>query len=183
MNNNNFFFTILILFFIGCSPWKKKFISEGDYETAINNAIIDFINTNNSIEEFNTFHIIMDSNQDIIGISIIGDTNKWLLGNKKIGDTVEYFPTKYKEIEDNLFYWNDSTKVLDKNMIDILNKYEILDNKQYPNYMIPDGGGYSSQSGAVHYYFCKSNYLKYKKIKSTVSIGYYDPPKLNCNSK
>lgn len=180
MRTLNILVIAIIILANSCAPWKDNLKEKGSQEVAINNAIVDFLNTHNSVEEFNTFHIIKVHNESTLGISILGDTNKWRLGKLKVGDTNEYFPTKFKEIRGNLFYWNDANDVLNQDMIDIMRKYDILNTLEYPNYGIPAENSHSYSKGAIHYFFCKTNYLKYKKVKTTVSIGYYKPPNLNC---
>lgn len=179
MKPRYFLLFILSFLFIGCSSWKGGLTAYGNYEVAINNAIIDYLNTSGLNKEFNTFHIIKSSNESIIGISINGDTNKWQLGDIKIGDNRKYFPSRFKEVDGKLFYWSDSTVAVSDHIIHIMKKYNVIDTTKYPNYIIPDESGRYSK-GAVHYYFCSTNYLKYKKVKTTISIGYYKPPSLNC---
>lgn len=174
-----YIFILVIILSNSCVSWKGNLLADGNNEVAINNAIIDFLNSSRFKDEFNAFHIIKIINENTISISILGDTNKWLLGKMEVGDKNEYFPTRFKEIDKKLFYWSDSTTALNNDMINIMLKYNVLDTIKYPNYMIPDGTGKSSKKG-VHYYFCKTNFLKYKKVYSTISIGYYEPPNLNC---
>lgn len=180
MKSKVFLLGVLSFSLVNCSPWKDNLTANGGYETAIDNAITDYLNTSRLNKEFNTYHVIKISNQNTIGVSINGDTNKWQMGEMKVGDKNEYFPTKFKKVDDKLFYWSDSTVTINNDIIDVMKKYDILDTEKHPNYVIPDETGRYSE-GAVHYYFCKTNYLKYKKVNSKVSIGYYKPPSLNCN--
>ncbi len=158
---------------------KDDLKANGNYEVAINNSIIDYLNTYRLNNEFNIFHVIKISNENIIGVSINGGTNKWQLDDIKVGDKRKYFPSRFKEIDGKLFYWSDLTSVVRDGIIHIMKKYKILDAIKYPNYFILDETGHYSK-GEVDYYFCKTNYLKYKKVKTTISIGYYKPPNLNC---
>lgn len=172
---------LILLIFIttSCSTWKANLSKIGDSDNAIENAILDFLNTSKYSEGFNTFHIIKISNNNTIGISIIGDDNKWLLEESKIGEKNNYFPSKFREIDGKLFYWNDSDIVVNSSIIDVMNKYGILEIQKKRLNEIPEGLGNSSKK-AVHYYFCKINLLKYKKVNSTISIGYYKPPRIIC---
>lgn len=181
MKRTYFLNFILSLSLIGCASWKDKLKTSGNYEVAVENAIIDYLNTARHNKEFNTFHIINKLNDKVIGVSINGDANKWQMGEIKVGEKRKYFPSRFKEVEGKLFYWSDSTVSVTHNMIDIMKQYKILDTIKHSNNEIPDEVGPYSK-GAVHYYFCKTNFLKYKKVKSTISIGYYEPPKLNCKN-
>ena len=164
---------------ISCAPWKSNLNKEGNYEVAVNNAIIDYLNTSQLNKEFNSYHVINVTNENSIGVSINGDTNKWQIGDVNVGDNRKYFPSRFEVVDGKLFYWSDSTVAVSQELIDVMKKYDILDTIKYPKNFIPDSNGLSSE-GAVHYYFCKTNYLKYKKKESTIEIGYYDPPTLNC---
>ncbi|MFN3757507.1 MAG: hypothetical protein ACK4RM_11180 [Flavobacterium sp.] len=177
----SFCFSIISVcfFIVCCSTWKSQLVKYGDDEIAITNAINDYLNTSRINKDFNVYHIIKWSQDDVLGISINGDNVKWQLGNVNVGDKRKYFPSRFKEFNGKLFYWSDSTQVVSNEMIEIMKNYNILDTFKYPKGVIPDGIGESSEGG-VHYYFCKSNLLKYKKVKSKIAIGYYEPPKLNC---
>jgi len=182
MNLKHVLFYIIINLVFSCAPWKESLKASGNYEVAVNNAIIDYLNTSKINKGFNVFHIFTVFHKDIIGVGINGDTGKWQLGDIKVGDNNKYFPTRFKLVDKKLFYWSDSTVTITHKVINVMKKYNILDTIDYPDYIIPNQTGPYSE-GAVDYYFCKTNYLKYKKSKSTISIGYYKFPNLNCDIK
>lgn len=100
-----------------------------------------------------------------------------------------YFPNRYVEKKGKLFLWNDGITLLQKDILEIMDKYKILDSidvkkelgllpKDYSDerVLIMD-----SRLKAVNYYICKSNIRKYKKVITNKAVGYYEPPKLECN--
>ena len=173
-------FCVLCFLLVACVPWKDKLKASGNYEVAINNAILDYLNTSKLNEEFKSFHIITILNENVIAVSINGDESVWQIGDIKVGDKRKYFPSKFKEVKGKLFYWSDSTVAVNHNIMDVMKNYKVLDTTKYQNNFIPDVNSRYSK-GAVHYYFCKTDYMKYKKINSKISIGYYKAPNLNCN--
>ena len=64
---------ITMLAVSGCAVWKKSLSANGDIYVAINNCIIDFINTSNLFKADSIFAIDIIENEDIyvIGISPI----------------------------------------------------------------------------------------------------------------
>jgi len=183
MNLKHILFCFIITLSCSCAPWKEGLKASGNYEVAVNNAIIDYLNTSKINREFNVFQIFTVFKKNLVGIGINGDTGKWQLGDIKVGDNNKYFPTRFKVVKGKLFYWSDSTVIVTKKVINVMKKYNILDTIKYPDYVIiPEQTGLYSK-GEVDYYFCKTNYLKYKKVKSTISVGYYKLPNLNCDKR
>lgn len=96
-----------------------------------------------------------------------------------VGSKGSSLPTRYIEKDGKLFYWFDDDYPLTEEMLAILWKYDLLfdDTKGlvgFPQFSIND-----SQKG-VHYYFCKNDLSRYKRIITNIAIGYYKPPKLKC---
>ncbi|MGB5990635.1 MAG: hypothetical protein WBG43_12975 [Marinifilaceae bacterium] len=91
----------------------------------------------------------------ILGVSIVGSTNK-------------------------LFICNDSNSALTKELIFKLSQYNHIDSTNVngivtlTEYIIDD-----SKEG-VDYYFYKDNLTNYKKIRTSVAMGWYDCPTLKC---
>lgn len=173
-------FLLALCLIISCAPWKADLNKSGGYEVAVNNAITDYVNTSRLNRGFDSYHLLIVTNENTIGVSINGDSGKWQIGDIEVGDKRKYFPSRFEVVDGELFYWSDSTVAVSRATIDIMKKFNILDTVKYSENIIPDENGLYSE-GAVHYYFCKTNYLKYKKKKSTTAIGYYKPPKLNCS--
>ena len=67
---------ITMLAVSGCAVWKKSLSANGDIYVAINNCIIDFINTSNLFKADSIFSIDISENEDIYVIGIGGAVNK-----------------------------------------------------------------------------------------------------------
>jgi hypothetical protein len=166
---------IILLLLQGCATWKTSLSPQGDYDSAIKNAISDFSNTTSLFREDRTFSVgIKNLNNGIIGISILGNVNKFIITEDGKSSRL---PTKYLEYKGKLFYWYDESYPLNKDIIDKLDKCNLIDSVKSIAFakLIND----DAKKG-MDYYFCKNNLLKYKKIKTNQAIGYYEPPKLDC---
>lgn len=158
-------------------------MSNGNQNDAVQNAIIDFLHTERLSKKDRIFSVNVDTLSDkIIGISIIGFEDKLVLHpENKIGTSHPYFPTKYLEKENKLFYWYDPESKITEELMLILSKYNKIDSSYvHGNYEFTII--FDDKKKGVDYYFCMNNLLTYKKVRTTVAIGWYDPPKLKCDS-
>ncbi|MDU1891754.1 MAG: hypothetical protein E6767_13795 [Dysgonomonas sp.] len=164
------------------SKWKETLVSDGDINSVVNNIITDFTHTSGLFKKDSVFSIIItDTNDGKLIIGIGGAVNKiYPKADFKIGDYDDNIPNQYIIIEDKLFYWDDSKKTINQEIIDILKKYDHIDFKWHEEYaliplVIDDG------AEGVVYYVCKNNYKNYKKTGANNIKKHYSPPVLNCN--
>ena len=200
----------VIVPFIGYGFFKTNLIktSESNRDVAINNAILDFSNScklykNDSVFsvsfEDSVFLLALDREasrwyrdkfyEDMIFVSISAHRisvpceehcDKFLYTAKTTVGSKGILPSRYIEKGGKLFYWWDDDYPLTEEMLAILWKYNLLyDDTEgligFPQFTIND-----SQKGA-HYYFCKNDLSKYKRVVTNIGHGYYKPPKLKCN--
>lgn len=160
----------------------------GDNNNAIEIAVNDFLDNCNIRKTDSVFSVnIYIDNEEMLGLSISGThENKIYLDIKdKIGESSLKFPSHYIERNNKLFYWslNDSVHIITKEIVDVLSRYNkidstfVNDSKAYPEFVIDE-----SIKGA-HYYFCKNNLSIYKRVVTKTAMGWYNLPKLNCNTK
>jgi hypothetical protein len=178
MKTFKFILIFFVFFLVSCASWKGLLVSKGNDEVAIHNAICDFLNTSPLSKHDSAFSIsLKEYKEGILGISIYGATQKPLI--VKNNNTFSYsgLPTMYIEKERKLFYWYDSTRTVTSEVISILKEYNHIDTAIL-NVYIPTHINHSKK--AEHYYFCRNNLLKYKKVRTRIAMGYYEPPKLDC---
>lgn len=183
-----YYIVLILVFLIGsCAPWKDIMVTEGNQNDAIKNAIHDFLHTSKFSKKDSIFSIYFENvNDNVLGVSIGAEENKLLpSSDNKIGTNHPYFPTRYIEQEGKLFYWYDSTHVITNDLVSILSKYNQIDSLNVNGFVgIPETSSLIDESKkGVHYYFCKNDLLKYKKVVTNKALGYYEPPKLECGSK
>lgn len=174
--------TLMVLFVIalsGCASWKSSLRSKGDYNAAIQNAIIDMIHSNDRyIKEDSVFSVgFKNLEGGLVGVSIFGVVDEFLVTEDKETDST-MFPTKYYEYSNKLFYWKDPNVELTSEILRKLDQYNQIDSLPsiaYAELVIDDG------KKGILYYFCQNNLLKYKKIKTDVRSSWYDElPNQNC---
>ena len=106
-------------------------------------------------------------------------TNILMTNETKIG-TKGKVPSRYIEKDGKLFFWWDNSYPLTKEALEIFSKYGLLEDDQNGILKVPSSRVNDSQKGA-HYYFCKQNFKKFKKVVTNIGAGYYEPPKIKCN--
>lgn len=181
---------------LSCSTWKKTLSTNGNIDVAINNSIIDFINTSKLFKTDSIFVINITDQEDLYIIGIGGAVNKvYPYIRDTIGAKSDLFPTKYMVIEEKLFYWNDPDQGITQEIIDILSQYDAIDlawrDREYniplnisdgeygENVYIPPMVIDDAQKGLV-YYICKNDFTNYKKTGFNTILRHYKQPKLRC---
>jgi hypothetical protein len=175
-----FFATILV----GCSSWKHTLVVQGGQNEAIHNAVVDFLHTDKLSKKDSVFSIrIIAINNHLLGMAIIGRRERISPTEKnRIGTNESYFPTRYLDIDGKLFYWYDSTHTVNKELIDALSKYKFLDSAYVKGLIkYPNTPGYHDSKKATDYYICLCDLRKYVKVHTTIAMGYYEPPALDCH--
>lgn len=175
------FLMALFLILASCATWKNVLISEGNQNVAIKNAIHDFLNSEYKSKDDSIFYVYTEKiSQEILGVNIMSTYDKVLISTE---DSVTFsykgLPTGFLEKGNKLFYWHDADKDVTDDLISTYMKYNLLDTMIVNVYM--PASTISHDKKGVDYYFCKNNLLKYKKVKTKKAIGYYNPPKLNCD--
>ncbi len=155
-------------------------VAESNQDDAIKNAIYDFSHSYKNKADSVFYIYTKNINQEVLGVNIFATYDKVLVSTE---DSIKFsyrgFPTGYFENEGKLFYWHDSTRTVTNDLISALEKYNLIDTMIVNVYM-PESTIDHSKKG-MDYYFCKTNLLKYKKVKTNRALGSYDPPKLICN--
>jgi len=197
---------VLLVMLVSCGAFKKELAQTGEQKEAIKNAILDFSNTSRLYKKDTVFSVSFqdplyrmvlketndgngkwvegEPHKGVVSVSIGADYSKMLLTDSvKVGNKGVKIPTRYIEKDGKLFYWWDDDYALTQETLDVLGKYDLLlkDDMngvvEFYDFAIND-----AQKG-VHYYFCKNNLLKYKKVTTHKAIGYYDAPSINCSSQ
>jgi hypothetical protein len=160
--------------------------TKGNQNDAVHNAIIDFLNSGGtSLKRDNVFSVgIEDIGDTIIGVSIFGDVNKLVPTSKnKIGTSQPGFPTRYFEREGKLFYWYDPDHPITTDLIAILSMYKHIDSLNVNGFVGIPSQTIDESKKATDYFFCKCDLQKYKRIRTSIAMGYYKPPELECSCK
>ncbi|MBZ9730540.1 hypothetical protein LB467_12670 [Salegentibacter sp. JZCK2] len=187
----------------GCVTFKDNLVQDGGREEFIHNAILDFSNSTRLFKKDSVFsvsfddtlyrmslHKISDGNsawikgKPYVGIktvNIIGTYNKMLLTDSTKVGSKGYLPSRYVEKDGKLFYWWDNDYPLTEETLAVFEKYNILQDDAGGWLKFPDMSTDDAKKGA-DYYFCENDLTNYKKVITNIAIGYYDAPKLNCNS-
>ncbi|MEJ8606432.1 hypothetical protein JSO56_05775 [Riemerella anatipestifer] len=166
----------ILLVIQNCSTKKRTFVKTGDYETAINSAVIDFCHTSSLANKDKTFSVsYKDYDSGIIGVSILGDINKiYIVGGSSQGRVKD----RFMEYDNKLFYWYDEKKDKDPNIMSKLSKYGVIIKVD----SLTEDMGYTIDDSkkAIHYYFCKNNLSIFKKKITPIALPKEIENKLNC---
>lgn len=177
-------FVLILCISISCSSWKESLRHNESENNIIHNVITDFTHTSSLYRKNKVFHVsIRDIKNDIIVIGVFPSLSKFLPEPEDtIGNEKGYIPTNFVEQDGKLFYWRDSTKVLTKEVVEVFNKFNLIDSININGFIaIPEGAMYMDERQmGVDYYICRNNLKKYKKVANSIAYGYYEAPKLNC---
>ncbi len=180
----NLIIIFILCFSISCSSWKENLQQTGDENVVIHNVIADFTHKSSLYKKNKVFHVsIRDIKNGIIVIGVLPSLDKFLPEPEDtIGNEKGYIPTNFIEQDGKLFYWRDSTKVLTKEAVEVLNTYNLIDSINIHGFIaIPEGAMYiDERQKSVDYYVCRNNLRKFKKVTTNIGYGYYEAPKLNC---
>ncbi|MEJ7609949.1 MAG: hypothetical protein WKF88_02090 [Ferruginibacter sp.] len=181
MKKKNLFKIVLCNFFlIGCSSTNKIYYVNNRESDPIKIAIIDFLDYRKFRTDDTVFIItVKNIRESILGINIFAEKNKVaVISSDEKSYSYSSFPNNFIETNGKLFYWKDSTKQKSLELIAKLAKMDRIDTaivgKYLPNRIIDD-----SQKG-VNYYFCNSDLKKYKRVITSVAIGFYKIPEFIC---
>lgn len=165
---------IVLLFCISCSSTRN--INNEENSDPIRIATTDFIKNSKLRKNSNIFSLeVLIDNDSILGIRISPSPYKISITEVvKIDSYSDYFPTDYEERAGKLFYWNDSSRVVTSEILDVLERYNHIDYSNNTIFVIDE-----KKKGA-HYYFCKSDLSKFKRVETSVAMGWYKPPRLKC---
>ncbi len=178
MKSYLYFIFVIILLLPSCATWKTGISSQGDYETAIKNAVIDFSNTTSVFKQDSTFAVdFKEFDSEIIGVSLLGTVGKFIV----VADgKTSRLPTRYLEYNGKLFYWYDEKYSLKEDVINKLDEYSLIDSVKTIAQAV---FVHDDAKKGVNYYFCKKKLSSYKKIVTTKALEYCKIPKLHCRNK
>ncbi|MCO6174101.1 hypothetical protein NHF50_03495 [Flavobacterium sp. NRK F10] len=172
MKNNILVYFICMSIFFSCKSIEKEILyKEGDKEKAILNVINDFSKTENNSKGY-TYHIIDIGDSEGFFHFLISEKHVITVDTTNIINLKsKYFPSKYRELNNRLYTWADSTVTINKDIIDVLNKYNgidstiykiqkgILSGKEWPTYSI------NEKRKSFIYSICKKKISIYDKNK------------------
>jgi len=175
-------------------------MKSGTPDAAIQNAILDFsggnsIYKNDSVFSINyldtLYRMVLNKSKGdytwekgepyerIVAVAIRSNSNRFLLTTNTTIGSKGKLPSRFIEKDRKLFFWWDNEYALTEEALSIYKKYGLLQDDQGGIITVPDFINDDSKK-AVHYYFCRNNLTKYKKISTAKGIGYYDPPSVHC---
>lgn len=173
-----FFLTCIIA--VGCTSFKSNFIKDGGHNEAIKNAIIDFSHTCKLHKEDSIFLVsVHEIDIDLLAIRIGKNNIKLLLTADAEPGNITNLPSRYVINNGKFFFWEDNDYPLTENILALYRKYNLLQNDEGGAIIFPDFLTDDTQK-AAHYYFCKNDLTKYKKIITSKGIGFYSIPKVKC---
>lgn len=172
---------ITVTLVLSCASFKNELVKSGDRNEVIQNAILDFSKTTKLYKRDTVFSVSAGEDKDLLIVRVGKNSTKLLLtADTKAGVKNKLLPSRFIEKEGKLFFWWDDDYPLTEEAIAVFHKYNLFQNDQGGVITVPDFTTDDTQK-AAHYYFCRNDLTRYKKVITNIGIGYYDPPKLECN--
>ena len=118
--------------------------------------------------------------KDLVVVRIGKNQRKMFLKSDVTVGSKGKFPSSYFEKDGKLFFWRDDDCALSQDVLTVFQRYDLLEKeKNYEDEILLINTDDSQK--AAHYYFCKDNFTKYKRIITIIGMGYYTPPDLKCD--
>jgi len=180
-----FIITIIAVYsivFEGCSLPKNGIKQFEEKNDAIQIAIKDFSATCKLYKRGTVFSVAVYSlkdYKDLIVVRIGKNRRKLLLKSDVVVGSKTKLPSRYFEKDGRLFFWWDNDYALSQEALAVFQKYDLLEkeNDHEGGTLLIDT---DDSQKAAHYYLCKDNFVKYKRVITNIGIGYYTPPNPKC---
>ena len=89
-----------------------------------------------------------------------------------------FLPSRHIIKDGKLFYWWDNNYPMTEEMLAILWEFDLLfDNTDR---LIPFPSFSTGAQKGAHYYFCRNNLSRFRRVITNIGLGYYRPPRLRC---
>lgn len=173
---------LLVSVIYSCKSSKNLSANNFIENKYISIAVNDFLKKTKSSKKHPVFIVsVSDSigaEGELVGVAIGEFNYKLNLSDGLTSGGNNGIKVGFKEIDGNLFFWRSSTYSDYDSSISIFKKFNVLMTADEVNSgMSP--GSFSWNKG-THYYFCKNNVTKFKRLKSRKGIGYYQAPLIKC---
>ena len=96
-----------------------------------------------------------------------------------IGSKGGTLPTRHIIKDNKLFYWWDDDYPLTKEMLAVLWKFDLLCDDTEGLIQMPEFTTDNRLKGA-HYYFCRNDLSRFRRVITNIGLGFYRPPRLRC---
>lgn len=177
---------ILVVFsilFENCGLSKKGLGQIEDENDPIEIAIKDFSSNCKLYKRGTVFSVgiyNLKEYKDLLVVRIGKNRRKMLLKSDVTVGSKGKLPSRYFEKDGKLFFWQDDNHALSQDALAVFQQYNLLEKeKEYEDEILLIDTDDSQK--AAHYYFCKDNVTKYKRIITNIGIGYYTPPDVKCD--
>ena len=152
-----------------CSLFKKDSV----FEVTVKDTLVKL-----SFQSEQSRWVLDTIYSDILVVKFSGLTNKeWYYSDAVIGSK-DKLASRYVIKNGKLFFWWDDNYPLTEETLAVFEKYNILTEVMERGW-IPDFSIDDAKKG-THYYFCRKDASKYKRVVTNIATGYYEPPKLKC---
>lgn len=182
--------TLLILTTIlfCCKTVKQdELYKDSGQEKAILNIIYDFSKTEKN-KKGKYYEIIEVEDNNGFYRFLISNRNKTSIDTFKIINTKsKHYPSKYKEINNRLYIWADSTVAISQEIINIMDKYNAIDSTIYKieKNLLPESEWpvliNAENIKVLSYYVCKKDVSIYGKNWGTHKLPASDKVIKQCN--
>lgn len=180
-------FCFISLFFSCKTIYKDNLFQEEGREKAILNVISDFSKSERS-RNGNVFQIVdLENKGEFYRFLIDSEVRVELDTINILGLKQSYYPSRYKEINNRLYIWSDSTVSVNQKIISIMDKYKAIDSTIFKieKGLLPESDWpivkNSENTKILSYYVCKKNVSIFSKKWSTHEYPVSEKLKKKCN--
>ena len=178
----NIIWVLLVSVIHSCKSSKSLSANNFIENKYISIAVNDFLKKTNSSKKHQVFMVsVSDSigtDGELVGVAIGEFNYKLNFSNGLTSGSSNGIKVGFKEIDGSLFFWRSSTYSDYDSSISVFKKFNVLMTAdEVISGMSPGSFGWNK---GTHYYFCKNNVAKFKRLKSRKGMGYYQAPSIKC---
>lgn len=176
---------MIVLISGGCGSSAKVMERNLEQRDPIQIAIEDFSQNCSLYKKDSVFSVRLlqpRNNDEKIIVRVGRNYKKMLLKSSSTVGSRGQLASRYIEKNGKLFFWWDDNYALTEDALAVFRKYNLLQDDEDGFLKMSDFITTKSISEA-HYYFCKERFTGFKRVVSNKGVGYYTPPKLECDKK
>lgn len=178
------FWSAMFVFLIGCSTSRDLELLNQASDSVMSKAVTLYLQNGLDVDGHKSFFLykVPFEENGLVGVSVSPSQSDVLVNDDIVPGTYGLAPSVAIEREGKLFYWHNNDVPLTEQVLNLLYSYDLVEYdptglKTMPTHTINDS------RKATHYFFCVNGKTVYRRRVTSIGLGYYNPPRINCSAQ